>query len=178
MCIHHVYFIRLYCEYTWLWIHLMIVDIHESFSCYIYMYYIYIYIYMYIIAYIYIYIYYIYYIYWDSVVVVWNREDFLKEAYKQLDDREVYEEVPNDPNILVNTIMKALEKIRVRGDLSSDTLNSQFLLNSYFLDSIFYQKFINACMTYRVDQLFQTTVFALRIYLHFWLPFATTCSES
>ena len=58
-----------------------------------------------------------------SVVVVWDREDYLKEAYKQLEDREVYEEVPNDPSVLVNTIIKALEKIRLRGDLSSDTLN-------------------------------------------------------
>ena len=58
-----------------------------------------------------------------SVVVVWDREDYLKEAYKQLYDREVYEEVPNDLNVLINTIMKALEKIRLRGDLSSDTLN-------------------------------------------------------
>ena len=58
-----------------------------------------------------------------SVVVVWDREDYLKEAYKQLYDREVYEEVPNDPNVLINTIMKALEKIRWCGDLSSDTHN-------------------------------------------------------
>ena len=58
-----------------------------------------------------------------SVVVVWDREDYFKEAYKQLEDREVYEEVSNDPNILVNTIVKALEKIRLRGDLSGDTLN-------------------------------------------------------
>ena len=58
-----------------------------------------------------------------SVVVVWDREDYLKEAYKQLEDREVYEEVPNDPSVLVNTIIKALEKTRLRGDLSSDTLN-------------------------------------------------------
>ena len=58
-----------------------------------------------------------------SVVVVWDRQDYLKEAYKQLEDREVYEEVPNDPSVLVNTIIKALEKIRLRGDLSSDTLN-------------------------------------------------------
>ena len=42
---------------------------------------------------------------------------------KQLYDSEVYEEVPNEPNVLINTIMKALEKIRLRGDLSSDTLN-------------------------------------------------------
>ena len=35
----------------------------------------------------------------------------------------MYEEVPNDPNILINTIMKTLEKISLCGDLSSDTLN-------------------------------------------------------
>ena len=56
-------------------------------------------------------------------MVVWEREDYLKEAYKQLEDREVYEEVSNDPNVLVHTIIKALVKIRLRGDLSSDTLN-------------------------------------------------------
>ena len=39
------------------------------------------------------------------VVVVWDRED-LKEAYEQLEDREVYEEVSNDPNALVGTIIK------------------------------------------------------------------------
>ena len=33
------------------------------------------------------------------------------------------EEVSNDPNVLVNTIIKALKKFRLRGDLSSDTLN-------------------------------------------------------
>ena len=58
-----------------------------------------------------------------SVVVDWDRENYLKEAYKQLEDREVYEEVSNDPNVLDNTIIKALEKIRLRGDLSNDTLS-------------------------------------------------------
>ena len=29
-------------------------------------------------------------------VVVWNCEDYLKEAYKQLDDKEVYLQVSND----------------------------------------------------------------------------------
>ena len=42
------------------------------------------------------------------VVVVWQREDYLKEAYKQLEDREVYDKISNDPNIQVNTIIKAL----------------------------------------------------------------------
>ena len=52
-------------------------------------------------------------------MVVWEREDYLKEAYKQLEDREVYEEVSNDPNVLVNTIIKAFKKIHLQGDFSS-----------------------------------------------------------
>ena len=35
----------------------------------------------------------------------------------------MYEEVPNDPKVLINSIMKALEKIRLRGNLSIDTVN-------------------------------------------------------
>ena len=56
-------------------------------------------------------------------MVVWDREDYLKEAYKQLENKDVYEEVQNDPSSLINTIMRALKKIRMRGDLSNDTFN-------------------------------------------------------
>ena len=58
-----------------------------------------------------------------SVVVVWDREDYLKEAYRQLDDKEVYEQFSDDPSVLANTLMKALEKIRLRSDLPKDTLD-------------------------------------------------------
>ena len=58
-----------------------------------------------------------------SAVVFWDREDYLKEAYKQLEDKDVYEEVQNDSSIVINTIMRALEKIRIRGDLPNHTLN-------------------------------------------------------
>ena len=58
-----------------------------------------------------------------SAVIVWDRDDYLKEAYKQLEDKDVYEEVPNDTSILINTIMHALKKIRIGGDLLNDTLN-------------------------------------------------------
>ena len=58
-----------------------------------------------------------------SAVVVWDREDYLKEAYKQLEDKDIYEEVPNDSSILINTIKCALEKIRMRGNLPNDTRN-------------------------------------------------------
>ena len=56
-------------------------------------------------------------------VVVWDTDDYLKEASQQLEDKYVYKEVQNDSSILINTIMWALEKIRIRGDLSNDTLN-------------------------------------------------------
>ena len=58
-----------------------------------------------------------------SVVVFWGREDYLKEAYRQLDDKEVYEQVSDDSSALNNTLIKALEKLRLRGDLSKDTFD-------------------------------------------------------
>ena len=57
-----------------------------------------------------------------SGVVVWDREDYLKEAHKQLSDEVVYEEVKNDTSNLESTIFAALNKIRDRGDLSADNL--------------------------------------------------------
>ena len=47
----------------------------------------------------------------------------MKEGYSQLDDKEVYEQAPGDPSALANTLIKALEKIHLRGDLSKDALD-------------------------------------------------------
>ena len=58
-----------------------------------------------------------------ATVIVWDREDYIKKATKQLEDQEVYMEVPNDSSALVSTIFKSLEKIRKSGDLPQDTLN-------------------------------------------------------
>ena len=54
------------------------------------------------------------------MVVVWDREDYIKEAEKQLGDEEVYEEVSNNPIPLLKAI---IAKIRKRGDLKRDTLD-------------------------------------------------------
>ena len=57
-------------------------------------------------------------------MVVWDRDDYLKEASKQLEDKDVHEEVQNDPSTLINTIMQAFKKkIRIQGNFSNDTLN-------------------------------------------------------
>ena len=95
-----------------------------------------------------------------SVVVIWDREGYLKEAYKQLEEKKVYEEVPNDPSVLVNTIIKALVQI-----VQSFSSNFKFVCavicpvililllqiqNS--LGFIFYPKFISVYRMYLVDQ--------------------------
>ena len=43
-----------------------------------------------------------------SAVVIWDREDYIKEASKQIEDKNVFEEVQNDPSILINTITHSL----------------------------------------------------------------------
>ena len=57
-----------------------------------------------------------------SAVVVWDRDDYIKEAENQLGDKDIYEEVCNDPGPLISTIHEAIEKIRKRGDLNADTI--------------------------------------------------------
>ena len=57
-----------------------------------------------------------------SAVVVWDRDDYIQEAEKQLGDKEIYEEVSNDPQPLIDTIHRAVEKIRKRGGLSADNI--------------------------------------------------------
>ena len=54
-------------------------------------------------------------------MVVWDRDDYIQEAEKQLRDKEIYEELSNDPQPLIDTIHSAVEKIR-RGDLSADNI--------------------------------------------------------
>ena len=40
-----------------------------------------------------------------AAVIVWDDEDYLKETNKQLEDRQVYLEVPNNSSALVSTIL-------------------------------------------------------------------------
>ena len=48
-----------------------------------------------------------------SAVVVWDREDYISEANRQLDDRQVYEEVEVDPSVdLGKTINSRLNELK------------------------------------------------------------------
>ena len=54
---------------------------------------------------------------------MWDREDYKKEAEKQLGDEENYEEVSNDAAPLRKTINTVIAKIRKRGHLQRDNLD-------------------------------------------------------
>ena len=57
-----------------------------------------------------------------SAVVVWDRDDYIQEAEKQLGDKEIYEKISNDPQPLIDTNYRTVEKLRKRGDLSADNI--------------------------------------------------------
>ena len=54
--------------------------------------------------------------------MVWDTEDYIKEAEKQLRDSDVYEEVADDPESFISTIHRTIEKIRKRGHLKKETI--------------------------------------------------------
>ena len=57
-----------------------------------------------------------------SGIVVWYRKDYLAEAKKQLDDKEVYQEVRGDiESPLIKIIKRVLGNIRNRRDISDET---------------------------------------------------------
>ena len=59
-----------------------------------------------------------------SGIVIWDREDYLKEAESQLGDENVYEKLHGDSvSPLIKVIKSALSKIQKRGDISNETLD-------------------------------------------------------
>ena len=65
-----------------------------------------------------------------SGIVVWDREDYLAEAQKQLSDKEVYQQIKGDiESPLIKIIKTAIRKVRDRRDISDETLD-YFLVNN------------------------------------------------
>ena len=59
-----------------------------------------------------------------SGIVIWDREDYLKEAQKQLGETEVYEKLVGDAvSPLIKVVKDCLAKIKIRGDICKDTLD-------------------------------------------------------
>ena len=63
-----------------------------------------------------------------SGVVVWDREDYLKEAEKQLGDKEIYEELSSDPDSpLISSVKGCLSRVKNSGDTPDETLEYFFI---------------------------------------------------
>ena len=86
-----------------------------------------------------------------SAVVAWDRDDLMKGAEKQLGDSDIYEEVSDDPEPLISTIHKTIEKIRKRGDLKKELLNISKLKTQNLQGSICYLNNIKDLIMYLAD---------------------------
>ena len=64
-----------------------------------------------------------------SMVVVWNRKEYLRGANNQLSDKDVYRQVKRDVKDLMKIIKKAIGKVRDKGNISDETLD-YFLANN------------------------------------------------
>ena len=59
-----------------------------------------------------------------SAVVVWDREDYLREAEGQLSDQNVYEELSGDVvSPLINIVKYHLTNVKLRGDVSEEIMD-------------------------------------------------------
>ena len=65
-----------------------------------------------------------------SAAVIWDREDYLREANSQLSDKDVHGEVKGyAEDNLMKVIKSVLRKIKNRGDISDEILD-YFLVNN------------------------------------------------
>ena len=86
-------------------------------------------------------------------MVVQDKEDYLREANSQFNDKEVYREVEGDAEgSLMKVIKSVLEKTRNRGDISDKTLH-YFLVNNPKLGRFYMlPRFTNDFRIFQVDQ--------------------------
>ena len=103
----------------------------------------------------------------SSAVVLWDREDYIKEAEKQLGDEEVYEEVSNDAAPLLKTINEVIAKIRKRGDLKRDNLDYFIMKDTKFARFYLLPK-IHKRLHNVPDRPVVVVVTILKIFPHFW----------
>ena len=63
-----------------------------------------------------------------SGVVLWDREDYFKEAEKQLGDKETYAELSLDPvSPLISIVKGCISQVKNRGDIPNETLEYFFI---------------------------------------------------
>ena len=100
-----------------------------------------------------------------SAVVVWDRDDYIKEAEKQLGDKDIYEEVCNDPGPLISTIHKVIEKNWKRGNLNADAIKHFMVKDPKFARFYLLPKIHKRLHMFQVDLLFQAAVIIRKTHL-------------
>ena len=87
-----------------------------------------------------------------SGVVVWDRKNYLKEAEKQLSDKETYEELSSDlVSPLISIVKGFLSRVKNRDDIPSETLEYFFITNPTHEGFICYLRSTNDCIMSQVD---------------------------
>ena len=99
-----------------------------------------------------------------SAVAVWDRDDYLKEASKQLEDKDVYED---DANYQSTPLCELWKKSECKGiSLMTNSITSwSKILN--LLGFTFYLRFTNVCIMFLADPLFQIVDSIQKISPHF-----------
>ena len=101
-----------------------------------------------------------------SAIVVWSREDYIKEAERQLADQSTYEISSLDAVKAVNEkINVVLRKMKAKGEVDKKHVNFWSYLNLDLEDSIYYQKYTKDHMMYQEDQSSLTILPPRRTYL-------------
>ena len=105
-----------------------------------------------------------------SGVVVWDREDYIREAEDQLGDPDVYLPLDSDPSdILHNVINQAMGSIRQRGDVDDKTLEYLMVNNPKLGDSTCCLRYTKGLIVSPEGLLFLIRVFTQRIFRNFWI---------
>jgi len=88
-----------------------------------------------------------------SAVVVWDREDYLQEAQRQLGDDNTYEEIFGECiSPLIKTVKGTLSKIHSRGDICKETLIIFLWKTLEWADFTCYLKFTKGSLMFLGDQ--------------------------
>ena len=105
-----------------------------------------------------------------SGVVVWDREDYIREAEDQLGDPDAYLPLDNDPSdILHNVINQAMGRIRQRGDVDNKTLEYLMVNNPKLGDSTSSLRYTKGLIVSPEGLLFLIRVSTQRIFRNFWI---------
>ena len=99
-----------------------------------------------------------------SGVDVWDGEDYLAQAKKQLDDKDVYQELRGDVEDPLEKINKVIRKLRKRGDISNETLDYFSVNNSKLGRFYLLSKIHKSFMMCLGDLLFQTRDFTQKTF--------------